>query len=138
MFQIQRKQQKKLAPILEVDESEIKSILDDAVNTGKFQVEFGKLGRQLSQQVKEEIEDTEIPGIYFDEEPMRYYPNGMFASHIIGFAREIEEETEDGIEHNITGVTGMENVMNEVLGGKDGIFLISVTGITRSYWILMK
>ena len=111
---------KKLAPILEVDESEIKSILDDAVNTGKFQVEFGKLGRQLSQQVKEEIEDTEIPGIYFDEEPMRYYPNGMFASHIIGFAREIEEETEDGIEHNITGVTGMENVMNEVLGGKDG------------------
>lgn len=110
----------KLAPILDVDKKEIKEILDDAVDTGKFQVEFGKLGRQLPQQVKEEIEDTDIPGIYFEEEPMRYYPNGMFASHIIGFAREVEEETEDGVEHSITGVTGMENVMNDILGGKDG------------------
>ncbi|WP_339178398.1 penicillin-binding protein [Oceanobacillus sp. FSL W7-1293] len=109
-----------LASILDEEESEIKGILDEAVEAERFQVEFGQLGRQLSQQEKEAIEEAEIPGIYFDEEPMRYYPNGMFASHIIGFAREVEEETEDGIEHSITGVTGMENVMNEVLGGKDG------------------
>ncbi|WP_040979936.1 penicillin-binding protein [Oceanobacillus jeddahense] len=109
-----------LASILDEDKSEIKSILDDAVQSERFQVEFGQLGRQLSQQEKEAIEESGIPGIYFDEEPMRYYPNGMFASHIIGFAREVEEETEDGIEHSITGVTGMEHVMNEVLGGKDG------------------
>lgn len=110
----------KLASILDVDANEIKSLLDDAINTGKFQVEFGKLGRQIPQQMKEEIENANIPGIYFDEEPMRYYPNGMFASHIIGFAREVEEETEDGVEHRITGVTGMESVMNKILGGKDG------------------
>ncbi|WP_152656480.1 penicillin-binding protein [Oceanobacillus sp. CFH 90083] len=110
----------KLASILDEEESEIQRILDGAVEADRFQVEFGNLGRQLSQQEKEAIEDAEIPGIYFDEEPMRYYPNGIFASHIIGFAREVEEETEDGIEHRITGVTGMENVMNEILGGEDG------------------
>ncbi|MFD1067233.1 penicillin-binding protein [Oceanobacillus locisalsi] len=110
----------KLASILEEDQSEIKQTLDEAVQSGQFQVEFGQIGRQLTQQEKDEIEESGIPGIYFDEEPKRYYPNGMFASHIIGFAREQEEETEDGIEHSITGVTGMENVMNGVLGGTDG------------------
>ncbi|WP_080874840.1 penicillin-binding protein [Oceanobacillus timonensis] len=109
-----------LASILDEDKNEIKQILDEAVQSERFQVEFGQLGRQLTQQEKEEIEESGIPGIYFDEEPKRYYPNGMFASHIIGFARETEEETEDGVEHSITGVTGMEDVMNGVLGGKDG------------------
>src|SRR5699024_10752990 len=44
--------------------------------------------------------------------PIRYYPNGMFASHIIGFAQK-----EDNA---INGVTGIENEMNELLSGEDG------------------
>lgn len=110
----------KLAEILELDKADIQKTLQDAIDKERFQVEFGKSGRQLSQEVKEEIEEADIPGIYFEEEPLRYYPNGMFASHIIGFAREIEEETDHGVEFNITGVTGMESVMNDILSGTDG------------------
>ncbi|BAC13420.1 penicillin-binding protein 2B (cell-division septum) [Oceanobacillus iheyensis HTE831] len=111
---------KKLAPLLGVEEEEIQEPIQNGLDNNRFQVEFGKFGKQISKQVKDEIEDLNIPGINFEEEPMRYYPNGMFASHIIGFAREEEKETDEGVEHTITGVTGMEDVMNDILGGKDG------------------
>src|SRR5699024_11285740 len=47
-----------------------------------------------------------------DKEYMRNYHNSMFASHIIGYAKR-----DDG---NITGVTGIENEMNDYLGGENG------------------
>src|SRR5699024_1422077 len=62
----------------------------------------------------EKIRDEDIPGIYFSEDAIRYYPNGTFASHIIGFAR----PDEDG--KNIVGEAGMEQEKNDLLTGEDG------------------
>lgn len=112
-----------LAPILDVEASDIRNSLQAGLDADppRFQVEFGNAGRQLSQKQKEEIEELKLPGIYFDEEAMRFYPNGMFASHIIGFARETEFEDENGeIKSEISGVTGMEKQMDELLRGQDG------------------
>lgn len=112
---------KTLAPLLEVEESFVFERLKNGVNDEKYQVEFGKIGKNLSKQTRDEILDLGIPGIHFDEEAIRYYPNGEFASHILGFARtestvkEDEETTED-----IIGITGIENEMNELLSGEDG------------------
>ncbi len=86
----------------------------------RFQVEFGNIGKQLTQKQKEEIEALDLPGIYFDESPMRFYPNGVFASHIIGFARETEIDTEDGLKTEVTGIAGMERQMDEYLRGTNG------------------
>ncbi|MGV2619948.1 UNVERIFIED_CONTAM: penicillin-binding protein [Halobacillus marinus] len=97
----------KLAPILEMDASEIKEKIVDGQENDRFQIEFGSKGRDLSQAKKEEIEDLDISGINFTEEAKRYYPNGMFASHIIGFARTSEGE--------ISGVTGIEKQMEKYL-----------------------
>ncbi|MBT2216941.1 penicillin-binding protein [Virgibacillus dakarensis] len=102
----------KLAPLLDTDKDFILQKLRDGIKNGKFQVEFGTNGRELSQQTKEKIEKLDLPGIKFDKEAIRYYPNGMFASQIIGFARK-----DDG---KISGVTGIENQMNKVLSGKAG------------------
>ncbi|GAB3793543.1 penicillin-binding transpeptidase domain-containing protein [Virgibacillus kimchii] len=110
----------KLAPIMEADESELLERLENGMENDAFQVEFGSEGRELTQQQMEEIDSLELPGINFEKESIRYYPNGMFASHIIGFARDTEIETEDGITRDITGVVGMENEMDELLSGKDG------------------
>jgi len=111
----------KLANLLDADEDELLSILESGIENDKTQVEFGKSGRGISQQTKEEIEDLNLPGINFMKESMRYYPNGMFASHIIGFARSIEAEDEDGnIDTGINGITGIEHEKNELLKGKDG------------------
>lgn len=115
-----QKAAEQLAPLLDLKASEISSELENGIEKGSFQVEFGKKGKELSQQKKEEIEALQIPGINFEKEALRYYPNGTFASHIIGFAREKEEEI-DGVTHReITGITGMEKEMNELLSGKNG------------------
>lgn len=101
-----------LAPILDVDESYIKERIEKGIDNDQFQVEFGKVGKDLDQKTKEEIEELDLPGIQFDKQYMRKYPNAMFASHIIGYAKR-----DDG---NITGVTGIENEMNDYLGGENG------------------
>lgn len=104
----------KLAPLLGIDEKEILERLHEGIEEGKFQVEFGKEGKNLSQQVMEEINELQLPGINFMEDSIRYYPNGMFASHIIGFASP-DEDT--GI---VSGVTGLEKEKNKLLSGTDG------------------
>src|SRR5690625_4573435 len=83
---------KKLAPFLDVKEEEIARRIEEAEEKEQFQVEFGKAGRHLSKQVKKDIEALNIPGIYFFEEPIRYYPNGMFASHVIGMTENHDDE----------------------------------------------
>lgn len=103
-----------LASYLEIEKNDIISQIKEGKQEGLFQVEFGKEGKNLSQELKDEINALQLPGIRFMEEAIRYYPNGMFASHIIGFARK-EEDNEE-----IKGITGIENVMNDVLSGKNG------------------
>ncbi|SFB18903.1 penicillin-binding protein 2B [Lentibacillus halodurans] len=101
-----------LAPLLDADEAYLLEQLKEGIQEDQFQVEFGNAGKELSQETKEKIEELDIPGIEFVEEPIRYYPNGMFASQIIGFAQK-----EDDV---INGVAGIENEMNKLLSGKDG------------------
>ncbi|WP_019378525.1 penicillin-binding protein [Virgibacillus halodenitrificans] len=109
-----------LAPLLDLEEEEIRSTIEDGIKDERFQVEFGKEGKELSQQKRDEIAALNLPGIKFEKEPIRYYPNGVFASHILGFARETEKETENGVKREITGIAGMEKEMNNLLSGKDG------------------
>lgn len=109
-----------LAPILDVDQDEILDRILNGIKNKRFQVEFGKVGNSISQHTKEQIEDLELPGINFEEHAERYYPNGTFASHIIGFAREEEVERDGEVINEIKGITGIENEMNELLKGEDG------------------
>ncbi|SFM00082.1 penicillin-binding protein 2B [Gracilibacillus orientalis] len=102
----------KLAPILEMEESEVAERLNKGISNEKFQVEFGSNARELNQEQKEEIEALELPGINFIEEPIRFYPNGMFASHTIGLT--------DKQDDKIVGINGVEGFVNDLLTGKDG------------------
>lgn len=54
----------------------------------KYQVEFGNYGKGLTELEKIEIEKLELPGIDFVESTRRFYPNGEFASYIVGYAKE--------------------------------------------------
>ncbi|WP_430786118.1 penicillin-binding protein [Virgibacillus flavescens] len=101
-----------LAPLLDMEEKDILDRINSGVEKDKFQVEFGTDGKELSQETKDKIEDLELPGITFEKNSIRYYPNGVFASHIIGFAQKKDGE--------ITGIAGMEREMNDILSGDDG------------------
>lgn len=110
-----------LAPLLDVEKEELLESLKSGIEKDRFQVEFGNAGKELSQQKKDEIAAKNLPGIKFEEEALRYYPNGMFASQVIGFARDTEVEDENGnIVHEIKGIAGMEKVMDDILKGTDG------------------
>jgi len=82
-----------------------------------YQVEFGSAGRGISHEVMSKIKDKKLPGILFVNDLKRYYPNGIFASHLIGFA--VKEENKD---HTFTtkGKMGLELTYNKELSGKDG------------------
>ena len=92
------------------------------------QVEFGTAGKNLSVQVKEKIEAEKLPGIKFSESPARYYPNGIFASHLIGYTDKVEETVDNKTLTTLVGKTGLEGLYNEQLTGTAGEVEYSVDG----------
>lgn len=110
-----------LAEVLDADTKDFLTNLEAGIKNDKTQVEFGKQGKGLSQQQKDEITNLKLPGINFTKEAMRYYPNGMFASRILGFAKETEVEDDEGqVFREINGVTGIEEEKNDFLKGENG------------------
>lgn len=108
-----QKTAKALATVLDADAAKLAEAMQKGIDEGKFQVEFGTVGSQLSQQVKNDIDALELPGIQFNEEAKRYYPNGTFASQVIGLAQRDEEGM-------ISGLTGIEAQLDDQLQGEDG------------------
>lgn len=62
--------------------------LYERLSGDRYQVEFGSYGSKLTELDKIAIEELELPGIDFVESTKRFYPNGQFASYIIGYAKE--------------------------------------------------
>lgn len=108
---------KELAKFLKMDESEIYSILSNGISKGRFQVEFGKAGKDITHQTKKEIEALELPGITFIRDSKRFYPNGMFASHVVGYADRVEQKDQT---YKSIGKMGIEKEFDTVLTGVDG------------------
>lgn len=75
---------KKLSEILDAPYDYVYSRLCE----DKYQVEFGSYGSKLTELEKIAIENLELPGIDFVESTKRFYPNGQFASYIVGYAKE--------------------------------------------------
>jgi penicillin-binding protein 2B len=105
---------RKLAKYIDLSEEEI---YDRLTVKGKFQVEFGKAGRDLSHQTKKKIESLKLPGITFRREMKRFYPNGVFASHVVGFV-EKQEDKKGNVKS--VGKLGIEKTLNSELTGKAG------------------
>lgn len=99
----------KLAPILDMSVEKLTSLMSQDV----YQVELGPGGRGITELKKQEIEALELPGIDFIEDQKRYYPNGDFASYLIGYAK----KNEDG---SIVGEMGIESKYDDKLKGTDG------------------
>lgn len=100
---------KALSPILGMTEESLLNLL----SKDAYQVELGPGGRGITELKKEEIENLNLPGIGFVEDQKRYYPNGDFASYIIGYAK----KQDDG---NIVGELGIESKYDDLLKGTDG------------------
>lgn len=84
------------------------------------QVEFGEAGKNLSYDTKKDIEEENLPGIVFEETPTRLYPNGIFASHLVGYAALPSGEETDVSSTDLTGMMGIELAYDDLLKGTDG------------------
>ncbi|MER2173972.1 MAG: penicillin-binding transpeptidase domain-containing protein [Carnobacterium sp.] len=84
------------------------------------QVEFGEAGKNLSFDTKKSIEEEKLPGIVFEETPTRLYPNGIFASHLVGYAALPSGKKEDVSSTDLKGMMGIELAYDDILKGTDG------------------
>ena len=82
-----------------------------------YQVELGSHGRNLSQIEMEKIRYLKLPGIDFIKSSKRYYPNGDFASYMLGYT--VTEADKNGNEW-FKGELGIEEYYNEELTGETG------------------
>ncbi|MEH7414201.1 penicillin-binding protein [Neobacillus drentensis] len=106
-----------LSKYINLDESEIYSILSNGKKNKRFQVEFGKEGRDIDFDTKKKIENLKLPGITFSRDSKRFYPNGIFASHVVGYVDRTEQK--DGT-YKTVGKMGIEKTLNDQLTGKNG------------------
>ncbi|HEK9099276.1 PASTA domain-containing protein [Bacillus pfraonensis] len=100
---------KKIAGVLGQGEDEILA----ALNKDKSQVEFGTIGKNLTKEKKDQIEALNIPGISFVTEKARVYPNGDFASYVLGHAKPDDK----GI---AKGFFGLEKSLDKYLRASNG------------------
>ena len=107
----------KLASVLGVNKEEIKKILENGKANNKYQVELGTMGKGITELVKEEIVGLNLQGIDFIEEVKRYYPNGDFASYLLGYT--VFKEDDNG-NNWLTGEMGIEEYYDSELKGSAG------------------
>jgi stage V sporulation protein D (sporulation-specific penicillin-binding protein) len=99
----------KLAEILDMDEDSLYEKIADKTKSEVW------VKRQLTREQSVAIRGLNIKGIYFTEEPKRYYPNGNLASHILGFTMKYAEPAE-----GIVGQEGIELYYDKYLKGLPG------------------
>jgi stage V sporulation protein D (sporulation-specific penicillin-binding protein) len=96
----------KLAPILATPAATIRAALDSGA-------EWLYLRRRLPEPVAQAVEALAIPGLGFEVEPKRLYPNDGLAAHVLGFVND------DGV-----GQYGVEGAYDKLLRGVPGRLVV--------------
>ena len=107
----------KLAEVLPLSKEKILKYLNPKHKA--YQVEFGSAGSGLTMEQKKKIQAMKLPGIKFEETNSRLYPNGAFASHIIGLAQ-LQNTDKTSSSQSLVGTMGIEEYFNKQLAGKNG------------------
>ena len=88
-----------LSKVLREDPVMLEAKLRGAVPGDRFEY----IARQVEPDLAKKVKALEIPGIYFEDEPKRYYPGGRLASHLLGFVN-VEGTAFGGIEGSYDGI----------------------------------
>lgn len=99
-----------LSPLINMTKEAILKLLN---SENVYQVELGPGGRGITELLKDEIEDLELPGIDFVSSSKRYYPNGIFLSYTLGYAKYNNKGS-------LIGEMGLEKYYNDELSGENG------------------
>lgn len=107
-------QQKKLASLLDITSQEISKRLNGVERRG-----FIYLKRQLTPAIAQQIEMLAIPGVNFQQEFKRYYPDAESTSQLLGFTN-IDDDGLEGLELAyqswLNGIPGKRRVIKDRTG----------------------
>ncbi|WP_202076979.1 stage V sporulation protein D [Caldalkalibacillus salinus] len=96
---------RELANVLDASEEEIYQ----TITKREMIVDIKPEGRKISNEKAREVQQLGLSGVMIAEDSKRYYPNGEFLSHVLGFA---------GIDNQ--GIVGSELIYDDILSGNDG------------------
>ncbi|MBE5791702.1 MAG: PASTA domain-containing protein [Clostridia bacterium] len=117
-----------LSPLLEMDVNAVYARISDTTKGGvtvKRQLDYETVQR-LKLMMAESSKNGEnlYDGLYLDNDSKRYYPNGAFATQLLGLT------TIDGV-----GQAGLESALNNYLMGKTGRVVQEIDGKGKSLGI---
>jgi cell division protein FtsI/penicillin-binding protein 2 len=95
---------KRLAPVINLEEAKILELLERNHT-------YVVLKHGLSFEASEKVESFNIKGIHTAEEGVRYYPEGILASQLLGFVND------EGV-----GNYGLEQQFDKILSGTPGLY----------------
>lgn len=105
-----------LSKYLKISEEKAYRTLNPKKKT--FQVEFGNAGANLSIRKMKQIKAAHVNGLHFIAMPARQYPQGEFASQLIGLATPHDNKKTG--QTTLIGQLGLESVFNKQLTGQNG------------------
>ncbi len=109
---------RKLARVLDLDENKIASFRT-ALSRKRGSL---WLKRKIDSETAARVEALALPGVRLNEEPLRFYPQGALAAHVLGFVN-VDNKGQGGVELNF----------NDVLQGKPGTQILYQDVAGRPY-----
>lgn len=97
-----------LASVLQLD---ARDILDKVTTSTK---QYVPLKKHLTDEEQQKIKDLKLPGIYFDSEDTRFYPENDLLSQVVGFVGYKNDSTQK------VGLYGLEKYFENDLAGTPG------------------
>ena len=118
-----------------VDSNDVRRLVSQANHSGHS----SPLLRDAPFAVLAGVEESraELPGIEVQVEPLRRYPNGALAAHLLGYAGEINDTeldslTDQGYQSgDLLGRSGVEKSYEEILRGHDGAEYVVVNAMGK-------
>jgi penicillin-binding protein 2 len=126
---------RRVSELVEADTSVVRALVRLANRSGQSAV----LRRNATPAVLAAVEENrgELPGLEVVIEPLRRYPHGALAAHLLGYAGEINDEElvdreESGYRSgDLIGRTGVERSCEEILRGRDGAEFVVVNAMGK-------
>ena len=113
-FAPNQQQLQQLAKILGIPSNTLRDYAKKKANR-----EFAYLKRATRPVIANRVKDLNIPGLYFQREYRRYYPEGSVTAHVVGFTN-IDDQGQEGIEllleRWLHGQSGQKQVLKDRLG----------------------
>jgi len=95
-----------------------------AVRLNRPERRYECIKRAVHEEKADVVRGQELPGVFFRDKIVRYYPQEDFMCHVLGF-----------VNHNGTGSAGVEQYLDEYLRGCPGLRLSRVNALRQKvYW----